>query len=420
MASESFFNLLVEYGETDRQQILSVITKILAKIEMPKYRSISRHRLQKKTKHSEVIFNILYIAGFKDNEAKTRITLSYPDIITAQNVFRLIQSHDSSIKPMTSVEESKSNSSHVQTLTDMGFAKDQSERALQAASGNIELAAQFMLQNHDIDGAQVAPNTTQECCVETCSAVIKISNKLDTYKGSLNAYVSREIVPLLNVWNHLLMYHDNDHDFEYIYNTLNKCDIKHCLIAKRHHRDRSTETTEMSRISHSHDTMDRIHSYLLHSYDTGYRLKSHDKEAITHNKQLQLFGQFTHNKHTLSRYTALTSARKEVIGSHYSFGQQFYYWDYFKKDTHRHHGYERNEWYIPPKYGSLKNELVNNQLAIITKAQWNAQYEKVTKHHKTKYCKQITAQPSGAGRLHDLDAGVKGELRISKQTSVVV
>eukprot|EP01083_Nonionella_stella_P125427 379370_1 len=402
MASESFFNLLVEYGETDRQQILSVITKILAKIEMPKYRSISRHRLQKKTKHSEVIFNILYIAGFKDNEAKTRITLSYPDIITAQNVFRLIQSHDSSIKPMTSVEESKSNSSHVQTLTDMGFAKDQSERALQAASGNIELAAQFMLQNHDIDGAQVAPNTTQECCVETCSAVIKISNKLDTYKGSLNAYVSREIVPLLNVWNHLLMYHDNDHDFEYIYNTLNKCDIKHCLIAKRHHRDRSTETTEMSRIPLSHDTMDRIHTYLLHSYDSGYRLKSHDKEAIAHNKQL--WDQFAHNKQSFNRYTALD---KEVIGNHYSFGQRFYYWDCFKNDSsvprsehYSHPGYKRSEWYIPPKYGSLKDELVNNRSAVyITKEQWDAQYEKVAKHHKTKYCKNMTAQSKGLGGL---------------------
>eukprot|EP01083_Nonionella_stella_P247144 857235_1 len=440
MSSESLFSfLLVQYDETDRQHILSVIAKILGKIEISKYRSISRNRLLKKTKHSGVIFNILYIAGFKDNEAKDNET----DITTAQNVFRQIPSrfrskattndpklnnaHHSGIAPLLTVqndafEESKSNHSNepliivtsdIQHRSDIQtnkrftkLCKDLSvyAHAFGAASGNIALAAQLIPEVRDSYAihASISPS---KCCVGKCPSVTNVLNKVHTYQGSLNAYVCMEIVSLLNDWNHLLMNHDNDDDFEYIYNTLTKCDIKHCLISKRHHRDRSTETTAMSRIPLSHDTMDRIHTYLLHSYDSGYRLKSHDKEAITHNKQLQLFGQFPH---TLSRYTALTSARKEVIGSHYSFGQQFYYWDYFKKDTHRHHGYERNEWYIPPKYGSLKNELVNNQLAIITKAQWNAQYEKVTKHHKTKYCKQITAQPSGAGRMHDLDSGVKG------------
>eukprot|EP01083_Nonionella_stella_P247145 857236_1 len=148
--------------------------------------------------------------------------------------------------------------------------------------------------------------------------------------------------------------------------------------------------------------MDRIHTYLLHSYDSGYRLKSHDKEAIAHNKQL--WDQFAHNKQSFNRYTALD---KEVIGNHYSFGQRFYYWDCFKNDSsvprsehYSHPGYKRSEWYIPPKYGSLKDELVNNRSAVyITKEQWDAQYEKVAKHHKTKYCKNMTAQSKGLGGL---------------------
>eukprot|EP01083_Nonionella_stella_P080945 222672_1 len=92
MASESVFSfLLAEYDESERRYILSFITKILGEIERPTCRSISRRRLQEKTtKYSAVIFNILYIAGFKDNEAKTRITLSDTVIPTAQNIFRQI------------------------------------------------------------------------------------------------------------------------------------------------------------------------------------------------------------------------------------------------------------------------------------------------------------------------------------------
>eukprot|EP01083_Nonionella_stella_P103756 296620_1 len=272
MAAEalgSLFSLLVEYDESDRRHILSFICKILGKIETPKCRSISRNRLQKKTKHSELIFKILHIAGWRDNEAKTRITLSDTVIPTAQNIFRQISLLEMKLKiteyistTTTNVsnatnphqhlafEETKSPeslhlsqavTSDIQTLINMGFSKDQSVPALQAAAENRVILMEY---------------TTQKCCVEQCPSVAKIANQLNMYKGYLNAHVSAEVVPLLNDFDHLLLHHDNDDDFEYVYNKLNKCQIKDCLISKRHHRDRSIETTQMSRMPLSHDTMD--------------------------------------------------------------------------------------------------------------------------------------------------------------------
>ena len=49
----------------------------------------------------------------------------------------------------------------------------------------------------------------------------------------------------------------------------------------------------------------------------------------------------------------------------YSFGQQFFYWDYYRD----------HKWFILPKYDNFKDELINNDICKISQYVWDIEYE---------------------------------------------
>ena len=120
---------------------------------------------------------------------------------------------------------------------------------------------------------------------------------------------------LLNDFNHLLKYYDNDDDFEYIYNNLigaicKECDINQCLMVQRNYRNRinlandfhidkrndmyfqrnnvvdsdypeEDENEDNSKEINIQQILDKIHCYYYHSYQMGFRLNTNIKLMIS-------------------------------------------------------------------------------------------------------------------------------------------
>ena len=187
-------------------------------------------------------------------------------------------------------------------------------------------------------------------------------NKLD--ENELNTNPEK----IINHFNHLLMYHDNDQQFEFIYKQLNKQQhqqqhINHleCEMFKRHNRrrqvitnrNRNTEEeiyekkeTEFCDEEDQNqdkdeeenmkkelliDILDRIHSFYYHSYD----IKSEETEII-------------------SKYQSDLEWNNMINDNNiYSFGYRF---DYGEEQN------IENELRVNQKYKNIKDEVLNNDI----------------------------------------------------------
>ena len=76
--------------------------------------------------------------------------------------------------------------------------------------------------------------------------------------------------------------------------------------------------------------------------------------------------------------------------SQYMTGYRYYYWDYHKNNDkldYHNPGYSYCDWYIEPKYDSLKTELMFNNIHNITLVQWNQLLIKAKQYQQTEYVK---------------------------------
>eukprot|EP01084_Bolivina_argentea_P134891 237796_1 len=195
---------------------------------------------------------------------------------------------------------------------------------------------------------------------------------------------------ILNDFNHLLSKHSND--FENIYNDMcqEACEVSKCLLFRRNSRDRSyLDVTlyfyEQTRNDIHYNIvlqqmLDRIHSYLFHTFDIRYKRTQKELDNISkmdhvnveaNNKKLQLMqSKFTMNE--------------------YSFGYRYFYWSHYKNNLNIHddahwaahlnciphpvanHNSHLCDWYIPNKHISFKAELTQNKICGIGQQQWMA------------------------------------------------
>merc|ERR1712228_245912 len=104
----------------------------------------------------------------------------------------------------------------------------------------------------------------------------------------------------LNDFFHCLSEHDNDEDFEYIFNNLiaancQECNANSCLMMKRNYRNRTTMSNEdnvrkrediyfefiaNSKEVNAEQLFDKIHCYFYHQYDIGFRLNADLKKSL--------------------------------------------------------------------------------------------------------------------------------------------
>eukprot|EP01083_Nonionella_stella_P005698 16452_1 len=218
-------------------------------------------------------------------------------------------------------------------------------------------------------------------------------------------------------FHHLLFHHD--HQFEDIHDRLVKeplshrdqpCSLDDCSIAHDHYSEASVgsfadESAVRERVEQ--DILDKIHCYYLHSFDTGYRLRSSDRQKLLECEQkkdpqvdnedaldristLRALEFVTDNNasRNLSRFERFKTRNnkyksdiRELVHT-YDDGIRYLYWEYYKDNAEVHdvalrrgdvnqdslkgfraanEGYAVKDWYIQTKYDDLKDELLNNE-----------------------------------------------------------
>eukprot|EP01083_Nonionella_stella_P268420 907395_1 len=109
---------------------------------------------------------------------------------------------------------------------------------------------------------------------------------------------------LLDAHIHIIMKHNNEHDFEQINALLiddeaDECQMMNCLYLMRHNRNTGTEAKAEEKddddddddddeeYAYYRDLLDAIHCYLYHSYDTGFRVKRNELMATKDSTEMQ-------------------------------------------------------------------------------------------------------------------------------------
>eukprot|EP01084_Bolivina_argentea_P123697 219197_1 len=232
-----------------------------------------------------------------------------------------------------------------------------------------------------------------------------------------NAY---HLIMLLNDYHHILAQHDTDEEFEFIVNAFGDCNIFKCQRFRRNYRDRyetkenniNNKQNNISSLNIYDEIIDKIHCYFLHTYNMCYRLSNKDKKTLHINdnssekselfvnaEMLRLSQLLSKRRYKIQhecnisssrfdrKYNQLTQdyedSKAENTGT-YSYGFKFeygYFNEYEADDTN-------NVIVVSAKYSSVKQELINNDIATINIEQFNNEYKKAKLHLCSYYCRK--------------------------------
>eukprot|EP01084_Bolivina_argentea_P267081 453266_1 len=231
----------------------------------------------------------------------------------------------------------------------------------------------------------------------------KVNTQTETSTGMYD-YLNMDTIPnysntiLLNDLHHFLTTHSRHNSFFNLFCNEYKCNLVQCQLMKRMFGDRVTDTnirkkqyfgyTNSKEIT-TQQLLDRIHCYLYHSIDTGFR---NDFGNITDNKQLmnlrdnvnknkEKHKQFMGN-HRMKHSKFVTEVIEQETIPNYSFGVQYYYNDFDKNNqTILSFGLARCHricnFYVHPKYPNMKHEILNNKTYNLNQNEYNEHVSKV-------------------------------------------
>eukprot|EP01084_Bolivina_argentea_P077881 141331_1 len=282
------------------------------------------------------------------------------------------------------------------------------------------------------------------CDVKTCKHMNNISSILRRYHSNINSdeMYSEDYthVNLLNDYHHLLNIHSDQ--FEEIYNFLRVniavdscCKLKSCVMMRRNERTRTNANDDTMDTYGDNPVqqqlLDCIHCFYLHSFDTGYMLTRLDRQKILESDVKTddeiAIDKIFHNINAKVKSYRSTNPyaqpmQKFVINNDvisnkmemFSYGYRYFYWRFYKNNTSKydptypeagisqtHHignfsisdaGYSLptangksslSDWYIPAKYGNLKEELLQNTICTLSENSYNILYSKALIHQQT-------------------------------------
>ena len=220
-----------------------------------------------------------------------------------------------------------------------------------------------------------------ECDIQSCPYFGRFTGTMN--RNGSDIHIS---IPILLVdYMHLLMHHDDDKDFDYIFRSLGDCDLSKCNQFTRNYRRRISDEDDVElKNDDDHDINDevlreilvKLHCHFYHSIDIGYRLSMTDKE-ILHNVpinnhddnlvndrivKLREIIEEKVNKCTVqghlntNKFNQLLLDKKSNIPSFIS-GYIFAY-------DHKDIDLDVDVW---PKYKDLQQETLNNGIRSVTK-----------------------------------------------------
>eukprot|EP01083_Nonionella_stella_P135472 412125_1 len=267
----------------------------------------------------------------------------------------------------------------------------------------------------------IEATTTFPLCNECPKDVSELAQFMQHYSADSNVNIdAQDAARYLNAFLHLIQSHNADEQFELIMAQCGSCDIKTCSIFKRHYRDkRSADSQSLLYQLHSGTTvttptdicslqiMDTIHCFYKHCDDLGMRTRIQNEEQDEHeendvvNESIKKRNQMVSTKRKMhetyvgsskkfSKFNQLSvdpefkddSRDTNKNAKMYCFGSEFVY-DYEDEHIFHHDNYTP----IKPTYNSFKDELIQNEIATLSKHQFQIQHKKANLHFNTPYCK---------------------------------
>ena len=177
---------------------------------------------------------------------------------------------------------------------------------------------------------------------------------------------------IINNFLHLLEYHDTEQDIQFIRKQQKGCNSKNCKSFQRfcayrnaHNHEQKNEPQNNQDIEDDvmYQIYDKIHCNYLHS-----ALDEHKMDGFDNRIRVQRYQQLFHD------------VSRKKAAANFEIGHEFYY------------GFAAEECksaiMIDPKYTSLKEELISNNLCRLTAAQFNAEYLKAKLNYNSQYCRK--------------------------------
>eukprot|EP01084_Bolivina_argentea_P294344 506424_1 len=176
---------------------------------------------------------------------------------------------------------------------------------------------------------------------------------------------------------------NNDNNFEYIYDYIGlECPLKDCRIFQRRSNKNMTYEQKYDYDDVKYkiiiDIIDKIHCFLLHSYDTGHRLRAADVNKAKDKTEK------INNRY--SKYNALKPYVSKHKNYHYGIELEYQYND-DELTLFSSAGYKQSNraTQVNILHNTPKQELLSTQHLNIQ--QWNSEYAKAALHFNSQYCK---------------------------------
>eukprot|EP01084_Bolivina_argentea_P311094 538455_1 len=278
-------------------------------------------------------------------------------------------------------------------------------------------------QSHE--SSEASDVTEEPPLISHCHHDLKFVSRVQRIKQTLlgNYHDELDVVAALDDFLYLLnKCNDNDEYFEYIYNYVGQCSMKQCKSFHRNYRNRTNDKIENKCNSNidivNTQILDKIHCFLLHSYDIGNKIKIEEQsmiQSIVNNVSLN-GRQCIINETAINTRNFLKNKRKQTYRDSnlqilieqnntkynqfglknteycnknhdseyptYSFGHLFKY-------NYKGENIVDDEYIsASSKYVNLKTELTTNRIATISMEQFDNEYKKAAIHLNSFYCKK--------------------------------
>ena len=258
------------------------------------------------------------------------------------------------------------------------------------------------LADFDMQIKEEEESLTEICDnISKCRHLHELCQEMEQYEASStndDEYLSQlNIQKTVNQFLHLLGYHnENEQQFKFVSSAFDPCHgniITKCLPFTRNYRDRKLDS-DSTNIEELYNTMDyrhivkiqmfdKIHSFYLHSYDTGNRLTVREQLQLSFCNDDEMknnnSAEYIINKRTMKLRDILASKRKSfqnVYGLNERIKDRYNELDEINEDNMYVFGwdfqYDGEEKYdksndfviIKKKYDTFKQELLADKLSI--------------------------------------------------------
>eukprot|EP01084_Bolivina_argentea_P064426 117510_1 len=214
-----------------------------------------------------------------------------------------------------------------------------------------------------------------KCTINDCYSlqnIITATTKYETWLYDENDKIDN---PFLSILNNISSKKDILNYYDHIktrrYSLDSKCEAESkCVPIQRHKRNNKKPfnkkyfTHDINEII-TQKIFDKIHIFLYHQLNNDNdNNNSRFVTNIAQPKQYKHFDDIVDNEQKHDFNLNVHHNQHDLEKDAYSFGQQFFYWDYYKN----------NKWFVTKTYDNFKQELLNNYICNIEAEEFNLQY----------------------------------------------